>query len=62
MFRRIVTCCLIGVLIAIALPASAQRTDQQDFTNVRVDEMSDAQVRAFMKQVEVAKKTDGMDT
>ncbi|HRO42882.1 MAG TPA: SLBB domain-containing protein [Flavipsychrobacter sp.] len=40
------------MLFFIAYPASGQKINQQDFTNVRVDEMSDAQIRTFMKQIE----------
>lgn len=54
MFRRIVMCCLMGLAVAIAIPAIAQVPNQQDFSTIRVAQMSDAQVRAFMRQVEAS--------
>ena len=52
MLRRIVTCCLMGLLVMMAWPAAGQTGKGQDFSNVRVDEMTDGQIRAFMAQVE----------
>ena len=52
MFNKIFKCYLLGLLLVLAVPASAQIYNQQDFSNVRVEEMTDAQVRMFMKQVE----------
>jgi protein involved in polysaccharide export with SLBB domain len=54
MFKRIITCCLLGALVFITLPSIAQTNGTQDFSNVHVDEMSDAQIRAFMKQIEAS--------
>ncbi len=52
MLKKIVVCCLLGLLVFGTVSSFAQQIPQQDFSNVRVDEMSDAQIRAFMKQVE----------
>jgi protein involved in polysaccharide export with SLBB domain len=54
MLRRLVMCCIIGALTIWFVPVYAQQTGSQDFSNVKVDEMSDAQVRAFLRQVEAS--------
>lgn len=43
---------ILFVVCAIAVPAIAQTT--QDFGNIRVDELSDAQIRQFISQVEAS--------
>lgn len=45
---------LLNVFIAlqIVVPAKAQNINQQNFSNIRVDELSDDQIRQFVKQVE----------
>lgn len=54
MLRKIWTCCLLGVLVFLSIPSIAQNINQQDFSKIRVEEMSDAQIRSFMKQVEAS--------
>jgi len=54
MLRRIVLCGLISAFTALFLPAAAQQGNQQDFSNVHVDDMSDAQVRTFIRQVQAS--------
>ncbi len=51
MFRILMSFCLIGVLMILAVPLQAQTPNPQDFSNVRVDDLSDAQIRQFMNQV-----------
>ena len=46
------------VIVFIALPSFAQNSTQQNFSNVRVDELSDDQIRQFMRQVESTGLTD----
>ncbi len=48
---RYVVYCLMGILLLNAVPALAQTPNPQDFSNVRVEEMSDAQIRQFLNQV-----------
>lgn len=48
---------LLLLLIGIAFPAVAQ-VNPSSMSNVRVDELSDAQVRAFMRQVEASGLSD----
>lgn len=47
-------CCLFGALSLSMNPTYAQKTNQQDFSNIRVDEMTDAQIRGFLRQVEAS--------
>lgn len=54
MFQKLVSYCLFGLLLFVALPASAQAPDVQDLSTVKVDELSDVQVRQFMSQVQAA--------
>ncbi len=52
MLRRIITFCVLGILLFTAIPIYAQNPTQQDLSNVRVDDLTDAQVRQFIRQVE----------
>lgn len=54
MFQRIVSYCLLGLLLFMALPAYAQAPDAQDLSTVKVDELSDMQIRQFMKQMQAS--------
>ena len=49
---RILTFFLLATVMLAAAPAYAQKPTQQDFSNVRVDDLTDAQIRNIMKQVE----------
>ncbi len=49
-FKKIVL--LIIVLIVCGFKLQAQNINQQNFSNIRVDELSDDQIRQFLKQVE----------
>ena len=49
---RILTFFLLATVMLAAAPAYAQKPMQQDFSNVRVDDLTDAQIRNIMKQVE----------
>jgi protein involved in polysaccharide export with SLBB domain len=51
MFRRLLLFSFLGLLILTAAPAIAQ-VPTPDFSKVRVDELTDAQVRKFMSEVE----------
>lgn len=51
MFKSIVSYYLIAMLILSAFPVHAQ-INYQNFKNVRVDEMTDAQIRIFMQQIQ----------
>lgn len=53
MLSKVIRCCIIGILVLVTMPSYAQTTPTtQDFSNVHVDQLTDAQIRAFMKQVE----------
>ena len=55
MFRTLITFFCLGLLFIAAAPLYAQKTpQQQDFSNVRVDDLTDAQIRTFMKQAEAS--------
>jgi len=54
MFQKVIAFLLLGLFIFTTIPAHAQTADQQDFSTVKVDELSDAQIRQFMKQVEAS--------
>ena len=55
MFRTLITFFCLGLLFLTAAPLYAQKTpQQQDFSNVRVDDLTDAQIRTFMKQAEAS--------
>ncbi len=54
MFQKIVSYCLLVIFLFIALPAGAQAPDMQNLSTVKVDELSDAQVRQFINQAEAA--------
>lgn len=54
MLKRIAFFCFIASLVMVTIPGYSQKNITQDFSNVRVDEMSDAQIRAFMKQVDAS--------
>jgi len=51
MFNRILTFFLLAMVMLVAAPTYAQKPTQQDFSNVRVDDLTDAQIRTIMKQV-----------
>jgi protein involved in polysaccharide export with SLBB domain len=53
MAKRILLFLTLGLFFIIAIPAQAQNVDQ-DFSEIKVDDLTDAQVRMFMKQVEAA--------
>src|SRR5690348_1622031 len=56
MARRIVLLLSFGLLLLMGLSVSvqAQNINQKDFSNIQVDELTDAQVRQLMKQAEAA--------
>ncbi|PRY53677.1 protein involved in polysaccharide export with SLBB domain [Arcticibacter pallidicorallinus] len=47
---------LLTLIMSVAVPAVAQNT--QNFSDIRVDELSDAQIRQFMSQVQAAGLTE----
>lgn len=51
MFQKIIAFFIIGILVFSSIPTLSQTLEQQDFTNVKVDDLTDAQVRTFMTQV-----------
>ncbi len=42
------------ILLVLAVPAFSQNISQQNFSNIRVDELSDDQIRQFIAQVEAS--------
>ena len=54
MFHKIISFLLLGLLLFIGLPASSQNLNEQDLSTVKIDDLSDAQVRQFMKQVQAS--------
>jgi len=52
MLRKLLMCCLLGALTLFKTVSYAQVTNPQDLSNMRVDEMNEAQVRVFLRQVE----------
>ena len=58
MFKKLVQIISLVVIVFLAIPSFAQNSSQQNFSNVRVDELSDDQIRQFMRQVESTGLTD----
>ena len=58
MLRKLIQACILTIIIFLALPSFAQNTNQQNFSNLRVDELSDDQIRQFIRQVESTGLTD----
>jgi protein involved in polysaccharide export with SLBB domain len=54
MFQRIFGLVAIILLCLAVVPAHAQTPDQEDFSSVKVDELSDAQIRDIIKQAEAS--------
>ncbi len=52
MLKKIIQACVFGMIALIAMPSLAQNSSQQNYSNIRVDDLSDDQIRQFMKQVE----------
>ena len=51
MIRKITSLLLFGFLVLISIPVSAQTDNTQDISNIRVDELSDAQIRQLLIQI-----------
>lgn len=58
MFRKFIQAITLAIIIFLAIPSFAQNNSQQNFSNVRVDELSDDQIRQFIRQVESTGLTD----
>lgn len=58
MLKNVVTAFLIGILSFVILPSFAQNLNQQDFSSVSVDKLSDTQIRQYMQQAEAAGLSD----
>jgi protein involved in polysaccharide export with SLBB domain len=54
MFRRIIVFYLLGLVMLFAVPANGQNTGPEDYTNVKVEDLSDAQVRKIMAEVDAS--------
>lgn len=52
MLNYLFRCFVFGAMLVLVCPAYAQTQKLQDLSSMHVDDMTDAQVRAFMKQVE----------
>lgn len=50
MFQKFFALFIIGLLIFCVIPAQSQTLDQQDLSKVKVDDLSDAQVKQLMQQ------------
>lgn len=57
MFKSFVTCCLLGLLL-FALPSMGQ-TKGENLVNTPVSEMSDAQIRLIIKEIEASGLGEG---
>lgn len=51
-FVQITRIIFLFAALCMAVPAISQTISQQDFSNVRIDELSDDQIRQFIRQVE----------
>lgn len=51
-FKRLLQTAFIAIGLLCSVPALAQTVNPQNLSNVRVDELTDAQVRQFLAQVE----------
>lgn len=54
MFKKLLTVCLLGAFVITGYPSIAQNINQQDLSTVRVDDLTDAQIRQFIQQVEAS--------
>ncbi len=52
MLKKLIQACIFGIMVFLTMPSLAQNINQQNFSNIRVDDLSDDQIRQFIKQVE----------
>jgi protein involved in polysaccharide export with SLBB domain len=52
MVRKILLLCTLGLILLISFPLQAQNINQQDFSKIKVDELTDAQIRQLIRQAE----------
>lgn len=57
-FRKFVSVAFIAIGLLFSTPLLAQQGSSQDLSEIRVDELSDSQVRQFMSQIEALGLTD----
>ena len=52
MLKKIIQACIFGMIVFLTIPSLAQNINQQNFSNIRIDDLSDDQIRQFIRQVE----------
>lgn len=59
MFGKQIPVCIIFMIAMAVTPALAQTVSPQNFSNVRVDDLTDDQIRQYMRQIEATGLSDG---